>query len=265
MYKCKHCGKEFDNRYKLTGHSTHCTMNPKYNQNLEQCAKNVNSKSNKKEKDLTEYHCAFCDKVCIGKNSLRQHELRCKFNPNKIDVTNSTHNLEVYNKNVIDGHITKIATNQYTKAHLSGNPIPIPSQETRRKIGLVWKGKHLSDDMREKQRVGALRFRETMVDSSVFAHYNKKACDYINRLNDEMGWNLQHAENGGEVIIDGYYLDGYDKELNIAFEYDEQRHYKDVENNILIDKDIERQNYIIEKTNCTFYRYNERMNLLYKV
>ena len=28
MYKCKHCGKEFDNRYKLTGHSTYCEKKP---------------------------------------------------------------------------------------------------------------------------------------------------------------------------------------------------------------------------------------------
>lgn len=60
-------------------------------------------------------------------------------------------------------------------------------------------------------------------------------------------------------------MDGYDSTLNIVFEYDEPRHYKDVNNNILTDKDIERQNYIIEKLGCEFYRYNEALVLLYKV
>lgn len=27
-YTCKHCGQKFTNRYKLTGHSTHCDKNP---------------------------------------------------------------------------------------------------------------------------------------------------------------------------------------------------------------------------------------------
>jgi len=51
---------------------------------------------------------------------------------------------------------------------------------------------------------------------------------------------LQHAENGGEFEVAGYYLDGYDKNLNIAFEYDEPGHYEDVINNILNKRDIER-------------------------
>jgi len=51
-------------------------------------------------------------------------------------------------------------------------------------------------------------------------------------------------------MVCGYFLDAYDKEKNIVVEYDEARHYKDVENNILIDKDIECQNVIIEQLHC---------------
>ena len=60
-------------------------------------------------------------------------------------------------------------------------------------------------------------------------------------------------------------VDGYDKEKNIVFEYDEKRHYKDVYNNILKDKDINRQNEIIAKLGCRFFRYNETIDLLYEV
>lgn len=55
-----------------------------------------------------------------------------------------------------------------------------------------------------------------------------------------MNWNLRHAENGGEIIKFGYFLDAYDEEKNIVVEYDEPRHYIDVENNILKSEDIKR-------------------------
>lgn len=39
---------------------------------------------------------------------------------------------------------------------------------------------------------------------------------------------IQHAENFGEFYIKelGYYVDGYDKENNIVYEWDEKWHYK---------------------------------------
>lgn len=76
---------------------------------------------------------------------------------------------------------------------------------------------------------------------------------------------MQHAENGGEVCIGGYFLDGYDKDLNIAFEYDEPRHYIDIKGNVLKEKDINRMNYIIQKIGCRFFRYNENIDLFYEV
>ena len=55
------------------------------------------------------------------------------------------------------------------------------------------------------------------------------------------GWTIQHAENGGEFYTGiGYWLDAYDKEKNIALEYDEPKHYIDIKNNILREKDIKR-------------------------
>jgi hypothetical protein len=50
-----------------------------------------------------------------------------------------------------------------------------------------------------------------------------------------------------------------------VFEYDEKRHYRDVYNNILKQKDVDRQNAIIEELGCRFIRYNEAIDLLYEV
>ena len=130
----------------------------------------------------------------------------------------------------------------------------------------IWKGKNLPEDMKEKIRISTIKYIENLPNyNGTKARYSHKACEYINKLNNEKHWNLQHAENGGEISIYGYFVDGYDKDLNIIFEYDEVYHYQDKENNILKDKDIKRQQNIINKLNCEFWRYNEYLNLLYKV
>lgn len=87
-------------------------------------------------------------------------------------------------------------------------------------------------------------------------NYNPKACEYFEYLNQENGWNLQHALNGGEVKILQYWLDAYDRDRNIVVEYDELRHrYR-------LTQDIQRQNNIVRHLGCKFYRYNEATQTL---
>ena len=71
--------------------------------------------------------------------------------------------------------------------------------------------------------------------------YNKASIKVLEQIAKEHGWNIQHAENGGEFYTGiGYWLDAYDKEKNVVLEYDEPEHYKDAENNILREKDLKR-------------------------
>lgn len=125
-------------------------------------------------------------------------------------------------------------------------------------------GKPHTIEEKEKIRSGTLKYLESQV-GKIKCRYSKKACEYIDRLNEKFGWKLQHAENGGEIRIGNFWVDGYDINNNIVFEYDEKKHYDDVFKNILRNKDIERQNIIIQKTNCKFYRYNEILDLFYQV
>ncbi len=66
--------------------------------------------------------------------------------------------------------------------------------------------------------------------------------------------------NGGEVIISGYSLDGYDKDKNVVFEYDEPKH-----NRFSVKKnDKIREKRIIKKIKpIMFIRYDEENNMLY--
>jgi hypothetical protein len=78
--------------------------------------------------------------------------------------------------------------------------------------------------------------------------YNPNACILIEEYGKKHGFNFQHAENGGEVRVIGYSLDGYDKEKNVVIEVDEPSHRWKVE------YDARRQKEIEEHLGCKFIR-----------
>ena len=93
--------------------------------------------------------------------------------------------------------------------------------------------------------------------------YNPVACKFIDLLNGAYGWKLKHAMAGAEENIAGYYVDGYDKERGIIFEYDEPYHY--YANGELKDKDKKRQDDLVEYfrlkgVSPLFIRYDEKRN-----
>lgn len=119
---------------------------------------------------------------------------------------------------------------------------------------VVYVGHKHSDETRAKL-AEIMRKRHNLNN---YCNYSDKACNYIDELNKKRGWHLQHAKNGGEVCVGPYHLDGYDKTLNIAFEYDERKHKYTKEH------DIARMRYIIKRLGCTFWRYNEVTDELYE-
>lgn len=182
-----------------------------------------------------DYHCE-----CIGViRKLRRNEIEhsmCWNNKTKEEIE------------AIHKKSTKTRKNRYDNGELCG----------------TFKGRKHSEESKQKTRESTLKFLSTQI-KGFKARYNKEACKFIDYLNKQNNWNLQHAENGGEFSINGYFVDGYDKERNIVFEYDEKCHYIDVENNILKQRDLERQKSIKEALNCRFIRYNEKMNILYEI
>lgn len=86
--------------------------------------------------------------------------------------------------------------------------------------------------------------------------FNKKACEVFDNISEKENINIQHAMNGGEYYISslGYWLDGYDVENNIAYEYDEKEHFI---NGKLKSKDIKRQKEITKLLNCKFIRIED--------
>lgn len=95
-----------------------------------------------------------------------------------------------------------------------------------------------------------------------WGNVNPVASDYLEKLNKSRGWNLKHAGNGGEQLICGYWIDGYDSEKNIVVEYDESYHYPYGKLRL---RDVKRQSRIIAFLKCEFWRYNEKESALYRV
>jgi len=91
--------------------------------------------------------------------------------------------------------------------------------------------------------------------------FNRRACEYFDKLNEELEWNGQHALNGGEIVLAGYFVDFYDKTRNIVVEYDEPHHEKPS----VKSKDVRKQEDIIRSTDCQFFRYSEKYNKFYEV
>ena len=94
----------------------------------------------------------------------------------------------------------------------------------------------------------------------IFPSFNRVACEYLDSLNKDRGWNLQHALRGGEYYLNdlGYWVDGYDVNKNIVVEYDEKYHNKPSQ--MLRDK--RRMSEIKEYLGCRFYRYSAHKNEL---
>lgn len=267
MYICKYCGREFNKQQSYASHVGKCKLNPNRAHLLEHlsyarsCKKDI-----KYGKDKIIYYCQYCNKKCVGKNSLTQHEIRCKENPNHINHIKTISNFIKFNEDCRNGirHHPHKGQTKYTCEAVRKFSETLRKQYQNGDILPPFKGHTHSNKTKEKMRISAMAYLSKSKQVKC-PRYNHKSINYINSLNEEKGWSLQHAENGGEYQICGYYVDGYDKEHNIVFEYDEPNHYKDVLNSILKDRDIKRQNIIINALNCEFYRYNEYLNLLYKI
>ena len=136
------------------------------------------------------------------------------------------------------------------------------AQSNRIKNSEAFKLSHTSDEYRKKRRLitcnQIINLRKISNNKKTFMPmFNKKACEYFNKLMEEKNINIQHAMNGGEYVIPelGYFVDGYDKENNVVYEFDENYHY--LPNGELRECDKRRQKEIEDFLKCKFIRIKE--------
>lgn len=184
----------------------------------------------KQYKNAKEWTCKFCGSTFVGRKKFYDHLKVCNERLKQpLDSLGRIKNFDGYKKAGETLH-QKFLNGELKREYHKWTP------EERIKMSEAW-----------VKRVGINR-----------VSFNKKACVYIDFLNEKNGWKLQHALNGGEKQVGPYFLDGYDAELNIAFEYDEKYH------NVRKEKDKIKADFIIEQLGCKFYRYDEEKDLFYE-
>ena len=166
--------------------------------------------------------CKFCNKECKNRNSLSQHEIRCKNNPDGIKPSGG---FSSYNEMKKTGKIVNVYTNQYTKSKILGLPKPIIAEETRRKMSESCKGrlhsKEIKNKISESMKAAHLEKRAWNIGKS---RWNNKPSYpelfFIDVINNEFNnKNYTREFSVGIYSIDFAWID-----LKLAIEIDGEQH-----------------------------------------
>lgn len=261
-YECNGCHKKFTKFSSLRSHASHCDLYVKTkNKNKSSDGKYHNSKYwNENE---MQYVCE-CGKSFTKSQSICSHFSFCLI-----------HKKAIGKEPVIaSSKIRKGDKCNFSKAYLGEEKFQQLRVEASKKLKAKYAAGQITPSFkgRKHKEESKQKLRESMCNWLMSlqhgrrANYNPNSIPVIEQIGKQYGWNFQHALNEGEFYTgNGYFVDAYDKTNNIVLEYDEPKHYLDIENNILKEKDIKRQNEIINFLGCQFYRYNEKTKQLWKV
>lgn len=116
------------------------------------------------------------------------------------------------------------------------------SKETRKKMV----GRKLTEEHRRKLRMAAINYLNKYC-GGIMPMIGRNEKQLLDEFQEEYGYNVQR-----QYPVEGYFLDGYVKELNLAIEVDEKP--KDKE------RDKIRQKIIEKKLRCKFLRIKDYNN-----
>lgn len=161
--------------------------------------------------------CKYCGKKIGNKGALVGHENVCKLNPNKISYPNRKGNG--------GKSANHIASNQYIKAKNEGREIHI-SDETRFKIGIGWRNKHLTNEMKEKISNSRKKWLSEHKDQHVWKRNSKFLsipCENLKQYLKDKGINfVEEYEPFNDI---NYCLDIAWPDEKIAIEVNGNQHY----------------------------------------
>lgn len=219
IYKCKYCGKEFDNKQKLGGHVKFCKSNPNLERNLN-LLKKARAKIKKSPNHIhkgKECSCQYCGRL-YKLYGLKNHERYCNCNPNRSEYSKSysksyKHGGGGWNKGLTketDERVLK-QCETYRKHFESG------------KIVSPFKGKHWSEEDKKKISESRKKYLQEHPEKIPYRinhsshmsypeHYFK---DLFEQENISLKYHLQ---------VGLYELDFYNEEYKVYVEIDGDTH-----------------------------------------
>ena len=201
---CEKCGREISK----SNIAKHLRSHETYSENFEKEQYHL---------DHDDLFCKFCGKECENRNSLAQHEIRCKENPNKINACISNFNnigRIAWNKGLTketDERVKQRGLNLHNnvksgKTIFKGHP---HSEETKERLSKIRK-KYLSEN---PEKVPYL------INHSSKTSYPEK---YFMELFEKENINLKYHH-----MINKYELDFCDLDKKVDIEVDGEQHYVD--------------------------------------
>ena len=192
MFKCKYCDKEFNTKEKLGGHVRWCKLNPNYENYLKQL-EFVRQHINYKHQHL---QCKYCGKEIGNKGCLVLHENHCEKNPNHIISKKEQYKLDRDNRRDKNG-----------------------------KLPSYWKGKHLSEEHKQKIKEGLKKWKE--IHREEFLAYSRgqsKCCENFKQYlrNNNINFIEEYIPYPNERL---YSLDISFPDEKIAIEINGSQHY----------------------------------------
>lgn len=208
--------------------------------------------------------CKYCGRVCKNRNSLAQHEIRCKENPLKISLD--------YLKQRDQSQIKRNPSNHFIKAKKLGLPIPVVSEETRLKISKVWKGRKHTEESRRKISEGMQKIVREKPDSYSSSNVNGRVKKVIYKdiildsqwevdfaiWLDQNGIIWERPNKGFEYVYEDkkhiYYPDFYLPQLDVyvevkGFEREKDKYKWKALNNLIVIKSKEIEDIHLNKFN----------------
>ena len=174
-----------------------------------------------------EYYCSFCNKKCVTFRSLRQHEIRCKLNPERINVI--VPNFNSKGRTAWNKGLTK-ETNESIKN--------AAERASSRMLGK--KQGPLSDEHKLKISKSRKRYLSQHPEKVPYLLNHSSKISYPEQYFIDLflkeGINLQY-----HLQISKYQLDFYNQEKKLDVEIDGEQHYLDSR---IAKIDKERDNYM---------------------
>ena len=295
MNICQDCKKEFNSKKSLSNHKRGGCRNLRKYEKICDCGKllkydspskfqksiDENQKCFKCRKKLTKHSDETKNKISktlkrlydSGELIANMSGAHSEDSRKRISKTKSGQKLsETHKKNISEGVSNSVKFQEHVKDPIRNKKISERmknrnvSNETRKKISKNRpdisgeKNPSKRPEVRKKLRIKLIERISLEIEKygkKFTPFFNEKGCDFFENLMKYENSYIQHALNGGEFYIKelGYFVDGYDKENNVVYEWDEDHHY-DVDGN-LKQKDIERQKEIEDVLKCTFIRLKQ--------